>query len=394
MRRAVSLQGRRGEWRNLSTAPLVEHRPLSHLLNPVVLREKQGVQAKLIAGILAAENGEIQQQHSQANTMANSEAEPLHRYPMFQTSNPEVLRHYGSTLLGAVRIDLGNTADFRARVNLISLPDIGLAYGATSCDLAADLLEADFIRLQIPLKGRAAISAEGRVTAIDAGRFAITAAGVTSRSACEAGHERLTLRIDPGRLLHKLTAILGVKPRGEMRFDPALDANEPYARGLYQLLHFLSHQLDSAASSMPVAACRELEQAVQISFLWAGRHTFRHLLEMQDKEAAPVVVRRLEEFIEAHWHEAITIDRLVAEAGVSARSIFRAFDRSRGYSPMAFVKAVRLRHARAALISGDPRVSVTTTAFSCNFSSPGHFARDYRKTFGELPSETVSRTRR
>ena len=125
--------------------------------------------------------------------------------------------------------------------------------------------------------------------------------------------------------------------------------------------------------------------------MWIG---FSHLLEIQDKAIAPAIVRRLEDFIEAHWREALSIDRLVAETGVSARSIFRAFDRSRGYSPMAFVKAVRLRHARAMLMSGDPGGSVTATAFQCNFVSAGHFARDYREAFGELPSETIARSRR
>ena len=326
--------------------------------------------------------------------MTDSGAEPLHRFPMFRTSDPEELRHYGSTLLGAARVDLANVARFSARVNFIKLPDIGLAFGATSCDLAADLVEADFIRLQIALNGRAVISAGGTVADVNARQHAITAAGVASRSACEAGHERLTLRLNPAALQQKLMTIMGVKPRGELIFEPAMAADQPYALSLCQLLQFLSQQLDATASALPAAACRELEQAVQIAFLWASRHSFSHLLERQDKDPAPHVVRRLEDFIEANWQEAITIDRLVAEAGVSARSIFRAFDRSRGYSPMAFVKAIRLRRARAALMSGDPGVNVTVAAFQCNFASPGHFARDYRDAFGELPSQTISRHRR
>lgn len=328
------------------------------------------------------------------NMLTDAGAEPLHRFPMFLTSDPAELRHYGSTLLGAARIDLANVENFSARVNFIKLPDIGLAFGATSCDLTADLFEADFIRLQIALKGRAVISAGGTATDVNAGQFAITASGVTSLSACEAGHERLTLRLNPATLQQKLIAILGVKPRGELMFEHAIGADQPYAQSLCQLLRFLSQQLDSTASRLPAAACRELEQAVQIAFLWASRHSFSHLLERQEKDPAPHVVQRLEEFIEANWQEAITIDRLVAEAGVSARSIFRVFDRSRGYSPMAFVKAIRLRHAREALLTGGPDVSVTATAFKCNFASPGHFARDYRDAFGELPSETISRTRR
>jgi transcriptional regulator GlxA family with amidase domain len=44
-------------------------------------------------------------------------------------------------------------------------------------------------------------------------------------------------------------------------------------------------------------------------------------------------------------------------------------------------------------MSGDPNVSVTATAFKTNFASPSRFAKDYREAFGELPSQTVSRTR-
>jgi len=144
---------------------------------------------------------------------------------------------------------------------------------------------------------------------------------------------------------------------------------------------------------LPAAVCRELEQAVQIAFLHASRHPFSHLLESEERLPASWVVRRIEEYIEAHWQEAITIDRLAAEAGVSTRAIFRAFERARGYSPMAFAKAVRLKHARQILTSGDPAVSVTAAAFRSNFASPGRFAKEYREAFGELPSETLFRAR-
>ena len=322
-----------------------------------------------------------------------ADADPLHRFPVFRTSDPEQLRYFGSTMFGAARIDLKNCENFEARVNLVQLPEIALAFGATSCDLAMDHLAAEFIRLQIALKGNAITSAGGKATEVNERQFAIAPAGIASRMICEAGHERLTLRLDGQALLQRLASLLGARPRGAMTFETAIDAESPYARGLYQLIQFLSQQLNSTASRLPEAVCRELEQALQIAFLYASRHSFSHLLESQENIADSRVVRRLEEFIEAHWQQAITVDRLAAEVGVSTRAIFRAFERSRGYSPMAFVKAIRLKQARAILTSGDPSVSVTAAAFKCNFASPGHFAREYREAFGELPSETVSRTR-
>jgi AraC-like DNA-binding protein len=326
--------------------------------------------------------------------MSEAAADLLNRFPVFRTSSPEEVRQFASTLFGAARIDFGNTDRFEARVNLVQLRAIGLAFGATTSDLAADHFGTDFIRLQIALKGCATASAAGWTTDINERQFAITPSDIPSRTVCEAGHERLTLRLNQQALLQKLPTLLGVRPKGELTFQPAIDADQPYAQSLCQLIHFLAQQLDATASVLPAAVCQELEQALQVGFLFASRHSFSHLLEEQESLPSARLVRRLEEFIEAHWQDAITIERLAAEAGVSSRAIFRAFERSRGYSPMAFAKAVRLKRAREILVSGDPGVTVTATAFKCNFASPGHFARDYRGAFGELPSETISRAPR
>lgn len=325
--------------------------------------------------------------------MLTAVADPLHRFPVFRTSDPEELWQFGSTLFGAARIDLKNTDEFEARVNLVRLQETGLAFGATSADLTIDAFAADFIRLQIAHKGRAATSVAGRTTDINEHQFAVTPAGSRSLMFCEAGHERLTLRLSEQALLQKMTALLGAKPKGEVTFEAAIPAAQPYAQSLSQLVRFFAQQLDSTATQLPAAVCRELEHAMQIAFLYAARHTFSHLLESQESMPAPGVVRRIEEFIEANWQRPITIDRLAAEAGVSARAIFRAFERSRGYSPMAFAKAIRLKRAREMLTSGDPGISVTAAAFKSNFASPSRFAKDYREAFGELPSETIFRTR-
>ena len=318
---------------------------------------------------------------------------PPHRYHAFSTSDLDELQRLAAALLGAARLDLSGARKFTASLNLIQLKEIELAFGATTCDLAVDHVPADFVRLQIALKGRATASVGGTVTDIGAGQLAITPAGVASRTACEAGHQRLTLRLDKAALMRKLTAMIGVRPRGELTFELALDASQPYAQGLLRLLRFLAEQLNSTTTKLPAAACVELEQAVETTFLWASRHNFSHLLERQEQAPGPGLVGRLEQYIEAHWQQGITIERLVIEAGVSARSIFRAFELARGYSPMAFAKMVRLKRARDALMSGDPTANVTAVAFDCNFVNPGHFAKDYRSAFGELPSQTLLRTR-
>jgi transcriptional regulator GlxA family with amidase domain len=136
-----------------------------------------------------------------------------------------------------------------------------------------------------------------------------------------------------------------------------------------------------------------LEQAVIVSFLCANRHGESHLLDREPMGTAPWQVRRAEEYIEAHWDQPITVEALAVATGASARSIFHFFKASRGCGPMVFVKQVRLRHARRMLMMPDKTTSVTSVAFDCGFANLGHFAKDYGKCFGELPSKTLNRTR-
>jgi len=107
----------------------------------------------------------------------------------------------------------------------------------------------------------------------------------------------------------------------------------------------------------------------------------------------PWQVRRAEQFIEANWDQPITIEAVVAATNVSARSLFSAFKTGRGYSPMDFVKRVRLGRAWRKLSRPDAGTSVSAVAFECGFGDPGHFAVDYRHHFGERPSETLRRGR-
>ena len=105
-------------------------------------------------------------------------------------------------------------------------------------------------------------------------------------------------------------------------------------------------------------------------------------------------MRLVEEYIEANWRAPLDIETLAAVTGGSTRSIFKAFKEARGVSPMAFVKRVRLGHARRMLQELDEATSVIDVAFQCGFLNPGHFARDYRMAFGELPSETLRNIKR
>ena len=64
------------------------------------------------------------------------------------------------------------------------------------------------------------------------------------------------------------------------------------------------------------------------------------------------------------------------------------------YTPMEFLRHVRMRLARQRLLHARPGDSVTGIATRCGFAHLGRFAVDYKRRFGESPSETLERAKR
>jgi AraC-like DNA-binding protein len=321
-------------------------------------------------------------------------ANPLQRFPVFQTSSSEEFTHALRTQFGAARAQIKDAETFSARGNLVQLKSIGLAYGHSNSGTAVDYPEADRFRLLTPLVGDGFAAIGKNAVTLDGDQSCIVSPGQKVTLAANGGHEWFNLRIDPDAFESKLAYLLGARPTGRLEFSPAADRNSPRFRQLWQLIGFFAEQLDAASEPLPPLLLRELEQAILVAFLTANRHSFSHLLERDPADMLPSHVRRAEEYIEAHWDQAVTIEKLVEATGIGARAIFRAFQQARGYSPMAFAKMVRLRHARELLSAPDAETSVTSVAFVCGFGNLGHFARDYREAFRERPSTTLAKATR
>ena len=103
----------------------------------------------------------------------------------------------------------------------------------------------------------------------------------------------------------------------------------------------------------------------------------------------------LKDYIEAHLGEQITLTDLCAVAKVSPRTIQRSFKSRFGTTPKAYIQARRLNHVRRDLsIEKNYGILVADIANRWGFWHMGQFASDYRHLFGELPSETLDKSRR
>ena len=103
------------------------------------------------------------------------------------------------------------------------------------------------------------------------------------------------------------------------------------------------------------------------------------------------LVKVAQEWMHRHPDLPITLEELCRQVYASRRSLIQGFSEHLGMGPMAYLKLQRLHAVRRLLLAADPeQTTVAAVAARFGFLSAGHFSRDYRRLFGELPRQTLA----
>jgi AraC-like DNA-binding protein len=111
------------------------------------------------------------------------------------------------------------------------------------------------------------------------------------------------------------------------------------------------------------------------------------------REALPPGLTQALEWLEARLDQPVQLETLAAAAGMRPRTLEAQFRKHLGASPLTWVRRTRLARARQQLIAAAGETSITSVALANGFGQLGRFAADYRRQFGELPSETLRAAR-
>jgi transcriptional regulator GlxA family with amidase domain len=104
------------------------------------------------------------------------------------------------------------------------------------------------------------------------------------------------------------------------------------------------------------------------------------------------LVEQAERLALANFQTPLDIPTLCRALAVSDRTLRKAFQKIRGLPPCRRIRMLRLSGARRELLSTHGRcATVTEIATSFGFHELGRFSVEYRKMFGESPSETLGR---
>lgn len=102
-----------------------------------------------------------------------------------------------------------------------------------------------------------------------------------------------------------------------------------------------------------------------------------------DRVEAVNAVQRMQDFMETHLHEPMTLNDLARAAGYSQWHASRMFRELTGKSPFEYLRALRL--SKAALMLRDDAPRVIDVAFDFVFDSHEGFTRAFTRQFGVAP---------
>jgi len=204
--------------------------------------------------------------------------------------------------------------------------------------------------------------------------------------------DMLFVRFSRDSVVDELQKMLGRDVRAELVFSQEFRMYSAAGQRVRELLGRLRGFLGPEDNGKAALLRRGVTDELITLLLQAQPHNYTRLLNRSDAaDLRRVLVA--EEYMAANAHLTPSLGDICVAAGSNARTLQDSFRQKRGYSPMQFLRKIRMERVRAGLTRPDEGVSVTSEAMRWGFQHFGRFSHEYLTQFGELPSETLRQSR-
>jgi AraC-like DNA-binding protein len=95
-------------------------------------------------------------------------------------------------------------------------------------------------------------------------------------------------------------------------------------------------------------------------------------------------IARAIEYISSHINEAVSIEDMAAQLGMSRAVFHRKFKQATTMSPIQFVKSMRLNTAAMKIVGG---MTVNEAAMDVGYVSSSQFSREFKRMYGQSPRQ-------
>ena len=277
------------------------------------------------------------------------------------------------------------------RINGVYLPNVYVGYiqyGAP-VSVRAHPTRTDYW-LQVPLRGNFETTVGYDTIACSSSHAAISSPsrGIALRS--DAGSARLNLSISRDEVVRQLVALLGRPLHAPLEFAPEVNLGRGYGRSLARYLRLAVAEFERGDSMLfnPLMQT-QFEQFIIVGLLVSHPHNCTEALRRSSRTPASRDMKRAIDYMQGNLQAPITIADIAGASRLAGRTLFQHFRAFAGTSPMQYVRNARFEKVRESLLRAAPGENVTDIASAWGFTHMGRFAVEYRKHFGESPSETL-----
>ncbi|GAA2091098.1 AraC family transcriptional regulator [Streptomyces albiaxialis] len=287
---------------------------------------------------------------------------------------------------------LTDVADFAFRMRAARVGPVNLGllgFGTESRWMAPP--QGSFYSLCFPRTGKMVLTQRDERGCVEEGRRSGTMVGpfAGAESHLARHSDVLILGFDRYALQQELETELERSVTQPLEFPFTFGCEGP-ARLFFDQCQMLADELAGPHTTLdrPSVAAR-MGSALLTTMLHVTPHQYAEALA-RPAAPAPRQVKRAVEAMAADPAHPFTATELARIAGVSVRSLQRAFQGHHGMTPLVYLRRLRLERARRDLARPQPPgTTVADIALRWGFLHPSRFAARYRERYGTLPSEEL-----
>lgn len=307
----------------------------------------------------------------------------------------DVFRARVSTALSPFGLHKSNSDRFTSSIWGTALGDVGVLQFSTGGPLGVQIPQhLDYFDFVIGRRGSATVWSGASEVQVETGaRGVVLRPGSEVQMTLNGGYDQVHLRVSSAQLLHAAEQLTGGEVGSQIAFnDPVIELVSSRSVWASALLGLVDDAHRGLGAPHPLVAHQWADTMVA-SILTSMPNTLTPVLNGSPARVPYRSVSRAIEFIDARLPDALVVADVAAAAGVSVRSLQRAFQEYFGLSPMRLIEEKRLTAVHRDLADPAKDVTVSEVAYRWGFSHLPRFAALYARRYGELPSQTLRLTR-
>ncbi|PHS02203.1 MAG: AraC family transcriptional regulator [Leeuwenhoekiella sp.] len=306
---------------------------------------------------------------------------------VFEDTHPEVVSDFVNKKIGHHTIEIMSSPKTLSRLNFAEFSGLGLTFLSYGNEIRVKSPELEnTFHLQIIMKGYCNIKFKDRDVSLGQGDAIMLNPHELIILDYSHDCEKFIVNVPESEFQSSVISELGHIPKSGIRFhrDPVKLFSFPSLVKFFEAMLLETEKIDSN-----LFHTHNLYKEIFVKkILCTFRGNFNRDKNIQNIHPC---IKKIVRHIDENLKDDITIEELSDVSKVSVRSIYNMFASSFSTTPRNYIKNRKLRKVREELLSGRAK-NITEIAFDYGFMHLGRLSCDYKKAFGELPSETQKAT--